>query len=56
VSDKKLHEIIKLEIKDYFPYDDVDLKKYDKYKAGLSFVSKEELTDEDCFFEWKFLW
>jgi hypothetical protein len=50
VEDKKLHEQIVTDIQDYFNYDRVDVSKYDRYKAGLFYMSKEGLTGEDWDF------
>lgn len=47
IANKKLHEQIVEEIKEYFNYDKVDLSIYDKYKAGLFYASKEGLVNED---------
>ena len=47
VDNKKLREQIVNDIKDYFSYDRVDVGPYDKYKAGLFYVSKEGLINED---------
>ena len=47
VSNKKLHEEVLKTIQDYFQYDRVDVKQYDKYKAGLFYVSKAGLVNED---------
>jgi hypothetical protein len=34
-------------LKDFFSEDRVELRKYDKYKAGIYYISKEGLKDED---------
>jgi len=47
VENKKLHEEITLFIKNYFRYDITDVKNYDKYKAGIFYVSKTGLVNED---------
>lgn len=47
VEDKKLHEEVVLLIQEYFSYDKTDVKKYDRYKAGLFYASKEGLINED---------
>lgn len=47
ISKKKLHEEVMLTIQDYFRYDRVEVKKYDKYKAGLFYVAKDGLVNED---------
>jgi hypothetical protein len=50
IEDKKLHEQIVTEIQSYFNYDRVDLSRYDRYKAGLFYMSKEGLSGEDWDF------
>ncbi|WP_264564676.1 hypothetical protein [Flavobacterium sp. N3904] len=50
IEDKKLHEQIVTDIQDYFNYDRVDVSKYDRYKAGLFYMSKDGLTGEDWDF------
>lgn len=47
IENKKLHQQIVEEIQNYFSYDRVDVSLYDKYKAGLFYVSKEGLVNED---------
>lgn len=47
VENKKLHQQIVEEIQNYFSYDRVDCGVYDKYKAGLFYVSKDGLVNED---------
>lgn len=47
VENKKLHQQIVEEIKHHFSYDRVDVGIYDKYKAGLFYVSKDGLVNED---------
>ena len=47
VDNKKLHQQIVAEIKEYFYYDKMDVSLYDKYKAGLFYASKEGLVNED---------
>ena len=47
VGNKNLHEEIVSFIQDYFSYDKTDVKKYDRYKAGLFYASKEGLVNED---------
>ena len=47
VENKKLHQHIVEEIKHHFSYDRVDIRIYDKYKAGLFYVSKDGLVNED---------
>ncbi|CAD0007783.1 hypothetical protein [Flavobacterium chungangense] len=50
VDDKKLHEQIVTDIHDYFNYDRTDVSIYDRYKAGLFYMSKEGLSGEDWDF------
>jgi hypothetical protein len=47
VEDKKLHQQVVKEIQEYFEYDRVDVSIYDKYKAGLFYMTKEGLQNED---------
>ena len=47
VENKKLHQQIVEEIKRHFSYDRVDVGIYDRYKAGLFYVSKDGLVNED---------
>jgi hypothetical protein len=47
VENEKLKEEVVNEINKYFSYDRVDVTKYDKYKAGLFYISKEGLVNED---------
>ncbi|ESU19389.1 hypothetical protein FCR2A7T_20030 [Flavobacterium cauense R2A-7] len=47
VGDVKLHQEIVVLIQNYFSYDKTDVKKYDRYKAGLFYASKEGLVNED---------
>lgn len=50
IKDKKLHEQIVTDIQEYFSDDRVDVGIYDKYKAGLFYMSKEGLNGEDWDF------
>lgn len=50
VEDKKLHEQIVADIQEYFNYDRVDVSIYDRYKAGLFYMSKDGLSGEDWDF------
>nr|WP_315203606.1 hypothetical protein [uncultured Flavobacterium sp.] len=50
IEDKKLHEQIVTDIQDYFNYDRTDISIYDRYKAGLFYMSKEGLNGEDWDF------
>lgn len=47
VENKKFEEKVYNEINTYFEYDRVDVKSYDKYKAGLFYISKDGLHFED---------
>jgi len=47
VSNKKLHEEIIWMVQDFFNYDRVDIKKYDKFQAGLFYMTKGGLINED---------
>jgi hypothetical protein len=47
VENQKLHQQIVEEIQNYFSYDRLDVSLYDKYKAGIFYVSKEGLVNED---------
>ena len=47
VSNNKLKEQIANDIKTFFSYDRVDLTIYDKYKAGLFYMAKAGLVNED---------
>jgi hypothetical protein len=50
IEDKKFHEQIVTDIQEYFNYDRVDVSAYDRYKAGLFYMSKEGLSGEDWDF------
>lgn len=50
IEDKRLHEQIIADIKNYFSYDRIDFGIYDRYKAGLFYMSKEGLNGEDWDF------
>ncbi|MGO4821419.1 MULTISPECIES: hypothetical protein [unclassified Flavobacterium] len=50
IENKKLHEQIVTDIQEYFNHDRVDVSIYDKYKAGLFYMSKEGLNGEDWDF------
>ncbi|WP_281323490.1 hypothetical protein [Flavobacterium aestivum] len=50
IEDKKLHEQVVTDIQEYFSYDRVEVSVYDKYKAGLFYMSKEGLNGEDWDF------
>jgi hypothetical protein len=47
VENNKLREQVYNEINNYFEYDRVDIKNYDRYRAGLFYISKEGLHFED---------
>lgn len=47
VQNNKLEEQVYNEISNYFEYDRVDVKNYDRYKAGLFYISKKGLHFED---------
>jgi len=47
IGNKKLHEEVVKDVKEYFCYDRVDAGIYDMYKAGLFYISKEGLVGED---------
>ncbi|QGK75027.1 hypothetical protein [Flavobacterium sp. SLB02] len=50
IEDKKLHKEIVTDIQAYFSYDRIDVSQYDKYKAGLFYMSKDGLNGEDWDF------
>jgi hypothetical protein len=50
IEDKRLHEQIVADIQEYFSYDRTDVSIYDKYKAGLFYMSKDGLNGEDWDF------
>ena len=50
IEDKKLHEQIVTDIQEYFCYDRIDVGAYDRYKAGLFYISKTGLSGEDWDF------
>ena len=47
VENKALHDKITKDIIEYFSYDRVDFRAYDKCKAGLWYISKNGLYGED---------
>lgn len=47
VGDSKLHQKVIADIKDFFSYDKTDFRQYDKRKAGLFYMSKTGLINED---------
>ena len=47
IENRKLHEQIISDIKDFFSYDRVEVAIYDKYKAGIFYASKKGLINED---------
>ncbi len=50
VGNKRLKEQITSDIRNYFSYDRVDFGLYDRYKAGLFYISKNGLSGEDWDF------
>jgi hypothetical protein len=50
IENKKLHEAVVTDIQDYFKYDRVDVSLYDRYKAGLFYMSKDGLSGDDWDF------
>ena len=51
ISNRQLQSQIVQDIQKFFEYDRLDFSVYDKYKAGLFYMSKEGLENEDWFFE-----
>jgi len=51
VKNRKLREQIVKSIEDYFKYDRIDCRIYNHYKAGLFYMTKKGLVNED----WDFL-
>ncbi|WP_304142242.1 hypothetical protein [Mesoflavibacter zeaxanthinifaciens] len=47
VSNAKLHDEVVKAVQSYFSFDRVDYGKYDRYQAGLFYMSKEGLVGED---------
>lgn len=47
IQDKRLHEQAMKDIQSFFKYDRVDFSPYNKYEAGIYYMSKEGMTDED---------
>ncbi|MEN9323290.1 MAG: hypothetical protein RL699_1070 [Bacteroidota bacterium] len=47
IGNKKLHELVVSDVKEYFSYDRVDVGIYDQFKAVLFYVAKEGLVNED---------
>lgn len=47
VENQKLHEQVIADIKAYFSFDKTDFRDYDRYKAGLFYISKTGLINED---------
>jgi len=47
VANPNLYEAVVRTIQEYFSYDRIDVKKYDRYKAGLFYVAKDGLVNED---------
>lgn len=51
IEDRQLHTQIGQDIEKFFEYDRTDFSVYDKYKAGLFYMSKEGLENEDWYFD-----
>jgi len=47
ISNESIKEIIMDEINQYFEYDRVDSRPYNPYKAGLFYIAKDGLVNED---------
>jgi hypothetical protein len=47
IGNKKLHEQVVEDVKNYFSYDKIDAGIYDKFKAILFYVAKKGLINED---------
>ena len=47
VTNKKLHQEIIAEIQNYFSYDRLDVGIYDKYKAGIFYMTKTGIMNDD---------
>jgi hypothetical protein len=47
IGNKKLHQQVVEDVKEYFSYDRVDVGIYDQFKAVLFYVAKEGLVNED---------
>lgn len=47
ISNKKMEQEVVEAIQKYFRYDRLDVRAYDKYKAGIFYASKEGLVNED---------
>ena len=50
IENRKLHEQLTTDIQEYFSYDRIDVSVYDKYKAGLFYMSKDGLNGDDWDF------
>ena len=50
IENKKMHEEVVADVKEYFSYDRVDVGLYDRFKAGLFYMSKDGLNGEDWDF------
>ena len=50
-SNRQLHGQIVEDIQRFFQYDRVDFSIYDRYKAGLFYMSKHGLENEDWYFD-----
>lgn len=51
VGNKQLQAQIVEDIQKFFEFDRVDCSVYDKYKAGLFYMSKDGLENEDWYFD-----
>jgi hypothetical protein len=47
ISNEKLQETVLNDVQEFFSFDRVDCRLYDKYKAGLFYVAKLGLINED---------
>ena len=47
IEEKKLHQQVVEDIYQFFSNDRIDCSIYDKYKAGLFYMTKEGLQNED---------
>lgn len=51
IENRQLQSQVMQDIEKYFEYDRVDAKVYDKYKAGLFYITKDGLENEDWYFD-----
>ena len=47
MENKRLEAKVFEELNNYFVYDKIDIKGYDRYKAGIFYISKDGLHFED---------